>query len=87
MNRLPIKIREIKTIPITVRTAGLNILNGLIISMISSDQTKVMDMNAEKNITLIVFETAKGTLYCVKIPFLSFEFRFKRKMKSCRVPN
>lgn len=77
----------IKTIPITVRAAGLKIVKGLIISMISRDQIKAINTNNEKNTPLIVFETEKGTLYCLKTPFLSFECLFNWKIKSCRVPN
>ena len=87
MKRLPIKIMVIKTIPMTVSTAGLKILKGLSISIMSRDKTKAIKINTEKNKILIVFETAKGTLYCLNTPSLSFEFLFNWKMKSCRVPN
>ena len=87
MKRLPIKITAINTIPIIVRTAGLNILKGLISSMMSIDQIKAITINTEKKNTLIEFETAKGSLYCLNTPALSFEFLFNRKIKSCRVPN
>ena len=73
MKRLPIKIRVINIIPVTVSTVGLKIVNGLIIYMISMDPIKVINTNIEKNNTLIVFEIEKGTLYCLKTPFFPLQ--------------
>jgi len=77
----------IKTIPTAVRTVGLKILKGLMISMISMDPIKAMNTKTKKNSPLILLETTNGTLYCLKTPCLYFEFLFNWKIKSCSVPN